>query len=114
MKVLVADKLEKSALDGLAALGCQITNSPELDESTVGAALADGQQEVLIVRSTKVNGAAISGSSLKLVLRAGAGYNTIDVDAATQNGVWVANCPGKNAVAVAELAFGLLLSLDRA
>lgn len=113
MKVLVADKLEKSALDGLAGLGCEVTNSPELDENTLGAALADGGHEALIVRSTKVNASAIDGSSLRLIVRAGAGYNTIDVDAATRNGVWVTNCPGKNAVAVAELAFGLLLSLDR-
>ncbi len=113
MKVLVADKLEKSALDGLAALGCDVTNSPELDENTLGPALASGGQQVLIVRSTKVPASAIEGTSLRLIVRAGAGYNTIDVDAATKHGVWVTNCPGKNAVAVAELAFGLLLSLDR-
>jgi D-3-phosphoglycerate dehydrogenase len=55
---------------------------------------------------------AMTGS-LKLIVRAGAGVNTIDVKAATARGIQVANCPGKNSIAVAELAFGLLLSLDR-
>jgi D-3-phosphoglycerate dehydrogenase len=47
------------------------------------------------------------------VVRAGAGYNTIDVATASKRGIYVSNCPGKNAVAVAELAFALLLALDR-
>jgi len=47
------------------------------------------------------------------VVRAGAGYNTIDVAAASKRGIYVSNCPGKNAIAVAELAFALLLALDR-
>jgi D-3-phosphoglycerate dehydrogenase len=51
--------------------------------------------------------------SLSLVVRAGAGYNTIDVATASARGIYVSNCPGKNAIAVAELAFALLLSLDR-
>src|SRR4051812_31705174 len=51
--------------------------------------------------------------SLSLVVRAGAGYNTIDVATASKRGIYVSNCPGKNAIAVAELAIGLLLSLDR-
>jgi D-3-phosphoglycerate dehydrogenase len=46
-------------------------------------------------------------------VRAGAGYNTIDVAAASRRGIYVSNCPGKNSIAVAELAFGLILSLDR-
>ena len=51
--------------------------------------------------------------ALKLVVRAGAGYNTIDVAAASRRGIYVSNCPGKNSIAVAELAFGLILALDR-
>ena len=50
---------------------------------------------------------------LALIVRAGAGYNTIDVKAASARGIYVSNCPGRNAVAVAELAFGLMLALDR-
>ena len=44
---------------------------------------------------------------------AGAGYNTIDVAAASRRGIYVSNCPGKNSIAVAELAFALILALDR-
>jgi D-3-phosphoglycerate dehydrogenase len=47
------------------------------------------------------------------VVRAGAGFNTIDVAAASRRGIYVSNCPGKNSIAVAELAFALMLALDR-
>jgi D-3-phosphoglycerate dehydrogenase len=50
---------------------------------------------------------------LALIIRAGAGYDTIDVAHASTKGVYVANCPGKNATAVAELAMGLIISIDR-
>ena len=66
-----------------------------------------------MVRSTKVPEAVLAAGALKLVVRAGAGYNTIDVAAASRRGIYVSNCPGKNSVAVAELAFGLILALDR-
>jgi D-3-phosphoglycerate dehydrogenase len=66
-----------------------------------------------VVRSTKVTEAALSAGALKLVVRAGAGYNTIDVAAASRRGIYVSNCPGKNSIAVAELAFALILALDR-
>ena len=68
---------------------------------------------MLVVRSTKVTAAALHSGALKLVVRAGAGYNTIDVAAASRRGIYVSNCPGKNSMAVAELAFGLILALDR-
>ena len=55
----------------------------------------------------------LEAGQLALVVRAGAGYNTIDVATASKRGIYVSNCPGKNAVAVAELAFALLLALDR-
>jgi D-3-phosphoglycerate dehydrogenase len=55
----------------------------------------------------------LEAGRISLVIRAGAGYNTIDVDAASGRGIYVANCPGKNSIAVAELAFGLILALDR-
>jgi D-3-phosphoglycerate dehydrogenase len=66
-----------------------------------------------VVRSTKVTEAILAAGALKLVVRAGAGYNTIDVAAASRRGIYVSNCPGKNSIAVAELAFGLILALDR-
>jgi D-3-phosphoglycerate dehydrogenase len=113
MTVLVADKLEQSALDGFKALGCEVVSDPDLSDSALHDALIQTGAEVLVVRSTKVPAEVQAGTSLRMVLRAGAGYNTIDVDAATANGIWVTNCPGKNSIAVAELAIGLLLALDR-
>jgi D-3-phosphoglycerate dehydrogenase len=113
MKVLVADKLEKSALDGLKALGCEVVSDPDLADMAIREALLSTGAEVLVVRGTKVASQVFDGTSVRLIVRAGAGYNTIDVKGATERGVWVANCPGKNAIAVAELAFGLMLALDR-
>jgi D-3-phosphoglycerate dehydrogenase len=55
----------------------------------------------------------LEAGRLALVVRAGAGYNTIDVAAASRRGIYVSNCPGKNAVAVAELTLALILALDR-
>ena len=55
----------------------------------------------------------LDAGRLSLIVRAGAGYNTIDVAAASTRGIYVSNCPGKNAIAVAELAFALILALDR-
>ena len=68
---------------------------------------------MLVVRSTKVTEAMLDAGALSLIVRAGAGVNTIDVAAASRRGIYVSNCPGKNAIAVAELTFGLMLSLDR-
>ena len=48
-----------------------------------------------------------------MIVRAGAGYNTIDVKTASARGIYVSNCPGKNSIAVAELAFALITALDR-
>lgn len=113
MRVLVADKFEKSGLDGLKALGCEVISEPDLTGESLGAAIKEQKPEVLIVRSTKVDASMVAESSLVLIIRAGAGYNTIDVAAASAQGIYVANCPGKNSQAVAELAFGLILALDR-
>jgi D-3-phosphoglycerate dehydrogenase / 2-oxoglutarate reductase len=68
---------------------------------------------VLVVRSTAITGPMLEAGKLSLVVRAGAGYNTIDVATASRRGIYVSNCPGKNAIAVAELAFALILALDR-
>jgi len=113
MKVLVADPFEPSGLDGLAAAGCEVVFDPSLKDDALGAALRATGAEVLVVRSTKVSEAMLDGGSLALIVRAGAGYNTIDVGAASARGIYVSNCPGKNSIAVAELAFGLILALDR-
>lgn len=69
---------------------------------------------VLVVRSTKVQAEHIdAGKSLQLIVRAGAGFDTIDFTYASKKAIYVANCPGKNAHAVAELTMALILSIDR-
>ncbi len=113
MKVLVADQFEQSGLDGLRAAGCDVVHDPALNDDALLAALAETRAEVLVVRSTKVTAPMMDAGSLDLIVRAGAGYNTIDVAAASARGIYVSNCPGKNSIAVAELAFGLILALDR-
>ena len=61
-----------------------------------------------------VNGSSINAAAnLKVIIGAGAGVNNIAIPAASAKGISVANCPGKNSVAVAELAIGLMVSLDR-
>lgn len=113
MKVLVADKFEDSGRRGLAEIGCEVVYEPDANGDTLLAAIEKSQADVLIVRSTKVTRPMLEKGKVSLVIRAGAGVNTIDVEAASERGIWVANCPGKNAVAVAELTLALLLALDR-
>lgn len=114
MKVLIADKFEKVGVDGLQELGCTVVSRPDLTADLLPAAIAEVDPGILIVRSTKVTAAAVAaGPALSLVIRAGAGIDTIDVAAASAHGVFVTNCPGKNSIAVAELVIGLLLALDR-
>lgn len=113
MKVLVADKFEQSGLNGLKVAGCEVIFQPDLQDDALRDAIAGTQADVLVVRGTTVTGAMLDAGALSLVVRAGAGYNTIDVAAASRRGIYVSNCPGKNAIAVAELAMGLILSLDR-
>src|SRR6184192_4599643 len=113
MKVLVADKFEKSGLDGLKAAGCEVVYQPDASGDALTGAIRDTAADVLVVRSTSVTRPMLESGALSLVVRAGAGYNTIDVATASTRGIYVSNCPGKNAIAVAELAFALLLALDR-
>lgn len=114
MTILVADVFSEAAQEQLRAAGHTVEYRPKLKGEELTASLSDLQPQVLIVRSTKVTEADLdAGLSLELVVRAGAGVDTIDVEAAAARGIFVANCPGKNASAVAELAFGLILALDR-
>lgn len=114
MRVLIADKFEKVGVDGLKELGCEVIMQPELTAEQLPDAIRSADPAILIVRSTKVSAAALAaGPGLGLVIRAGAGIDTIDVAAASGRGIFVSNCPGRNSLAVAELAMGLLLSCDR-
>ena len=110
--VLVADKMSPAAITALERLGAIVNVNPDLSAEDLPGAIAE--YNVLIVRSTKVTAATLKAAkNLELVIRAGAGVNTIDVATASSLGIYVTNCPGKNADAVAELAMGLILAADR-
>lgn len=112
MTVFIADKLPGEAISELENLGQNVINNPAATSSDLDSGLDDAN--VLIVRSTVVSSSCIKNSpNLSLIVRAGAGVNNIDIQAASNLGIYVANCPGKNAIAVAELTMGLIISLDR-
>src|ERR1041385_3145726 len=113
MRILISDNFEQSGRDALARIGCDLHFHPKAKDDALITLVRDLKPDVLIVRSTKVTAAILAAAPLKLVVRAGAGYNTIDVAAASKRGIYVSNCPGKNSIAVAELAFALILALDR-
>lgn len=112
MRILVADSLEQEAIAELEARG----HTCEVDPGIAAEDLPDrvAGADVLVVRSTKVAADVFDAADrLGLVVRAGAGTNTIDTTAAADRGVMVANVPGRNSAAVAELTLGLLLAVDR-
>ncbi|HUJ72649.1 MAG TPA: 3-phosphoglycerate dehydrogenase [Verrucomicrobiae bacterium] len=112
MKILIADKFSEGHIDQLKKLGCDVTYNASVKVEELPKLIAPFK--VLVVRSKQVTADAIkAGDQLAVILRAGAGVNTIDVKTASARGVYVTNCPGKNSIAVAELAFALLLSIDR-
>jgi D-3-phosphoglycerate dehydrogenase len=114
MRILIADKFSDVGRESLRRLGHEVIFDPGLSAGALPEALTRLRPEVLVVRSTEVSDAALAASSeLSLVIRAGAGVNTIDLESASRRGIFVTNCPGQNAIAVAELAFGLMLALDR-
>ena len=112
MKTLVAEEFPETHLGRLAKLGCEVAYEPGVKAQDLPRLI--GPFKILVVRGKQVTGDTLrAGEQLALVLRAGAGVNTIDVKSANARGVFVSNCPGKNSVAVAELVFALLLALDR-
>jgi D-3-phosphoglycerate dehydrogenase / 2-oxoglutarate reductase len=112
MRILFADKFPDHWRQRLEQEGHHIDYHPDIAETDLDKRIGDAQ--VLVVRSTRVNAAALTANpSLRLVVRAGAGTNTIDTERARELGIAVCNTPGKNAVAVAELAMGLIIALDR-
>ena len=114
MKVLIADKFETVGIDGLKELGCTVVAQPDVKAEDLPSKIREVDPHVLIVRGKKVTADALkAGTALTLVIRAGAGIDTIDVGTASSLGVFVSNCPGKNSIAVAELVLGLLLTCDR-
>jgi len=113
VRVVIADKFEQSGIDGLRKAGCDVLYEPDLKDVALADAIRKTGADVLVVRGTRVGSDVLDAGPLSLIVRAGAGYNTIDVAGASARGIYVSNCPGKNAIAVAELAFALILSLDR-
>jgi D-3-phosphoglycerate dehydrogenase len=112
MKILIADKLSPTAVKELEALGIEVSMDPDLTAETLPDVISP--YDALVVRSTKVKKETIeAGKNLSLIVRAGAGVNTIDLETASTLGIHVANCPGKNTAAVAELVMGLMIAADR-
>ncbi len=112
MKVLIADKFPDVFIKQLKENNIDVVYEPKLGENDLPNSVKG--IDCLVVRSTVVNSKTIENSDqLKLIIRAGAGVNNIDINAANQKNVFVSNCPGKNSIAVAELAIGLMISLDR-
>ncbi len=112
MKVLIADKFPEKYIEQLKELDLEVIYNPKLGENDLPEAAKD--VDILVVRSTVVNEKTIYESkNLSLIVRAGAGVNNIAIAAANRKGIYVSNCPGKNAIAVAELTIGLMIALDR-
>lgn len=112
--VLIADSFPEDSRDEIARLGATVHYEPGVGADALPKIAAAHEATILVVRSTKVTATVFeSAPALQLVIRAGAGVNTIDLAAASGHAVRVANCPGTNAAAVAELTMGLLLALDR-
>lgn len=119
MKVLIATEkpFAAVAVDGMRKViedaGCELlllekyTDRKELLEAVAGV-------DALIIRSDKVDAEVLAAApNLKVVVRAGAGYDNVDLAAATERGVCVQNTPGQNSNAVAELVFGLAVMMCR-
>jgi D-3-phosphoglycerate dehydrogenase len=114
MKILVADKMETWGLDRLKGLADEVAYEPDLTGDALRQRVAEYDPNVITVRSTKVPKEVLAAAkNLKLVIRAGSGFDTIDIKAAAERDIRVCNCPGMNAVAVAELTMGLIIALDR-
>ena len=112
MRILIADKFPEAGLAHLRETGHTVDFRPSLGTDDLPEAIGDAQ--VLVVRSTRVTAETIArADELALIVRAGAGTNTIDKEAAAGRAIHVSNVPGRNAIAVAELTLGLILSIDR-
>ena len=112
MKILIADKFPGDHMERLRSAGHECRYEPDTGPDELASAVSDAH--VLVVRSTKVMAPVIEGAeSLQMIVRAGSGVNTIAVNEAAAVGIQVSNVPGRNAIAVAELVMGLMISIDR-
>ena len=114
MKVLIADLFSAKGKSTLEEAKIEVVYDKSLKAKSLKEAMASEQPDVLVVRSTKVPKDILEANPrLGLVIRAGAGFDNIDFKHAASQGIKVANCPGKNSTAVAELALGLIIAVDR-
>ena len=119
MKILVATEkpFAKKAVDGIRQIvegaGYELALLEKYtDKSELLSAVAD--VDALIIRSDKVTAEVIEAArNLKIVVRAGAGYDNVDLAAATARGIVVMNTPGQNSNAVAELALAMMIFMAR-
>lgn len=112
MKILVACEMPDYTLSELRALGNEVSYEPALTTAGIIEHIADAA--ILIVGRTRVPPEAIErGQRLQMIVRRGQGVSNIAVEEASAQGVFVAHCPTEEAVAIAELTFGLALALDR-
>ena len=112
MRILFADSLAENAIQRLRDGGDNCVVDASLSAESLPERITGF--DALVVRSTKVTAATFEAADqLGLVVRAGAGTNTIDADRAAELGIFVCNVPGRNAIAVAELAIGLMFAIDR-
>ena len=112
MKVLIADNFPSQYVEKIKSFVKEVVYEPKLKENDLPNNIKG--IDILVVRSTVVNAECIEKSDrLSLIIRAGAGINTIDIKSANKKGIYVTNCPGKNSIAVAELAMALICAIDR-
>ena len=112
MKVLIADNFPNQYVEKIKSLVKEVVFEPKLKENDLPNNIKG--VDILVVRSTVVNAECIEKSDrLSLIIRAGAGVNNIDIKSANKKGIYVTNCPGKNSIAVAELAMALICAIDR-
>jgi D-3-phosphoglycerate dehydrogenase len=112
MRLLIADKLPQEHVQMLRKIVDEVKYKPDLTSVTLADHISN--INVLVVRGTKVHSNVIEkANALELIVRAGAGTENIDMQAACARGIYITNCPDKNSAAVAELTIGLLLAVDR-
>jgi len=113
MNILITDPIEQRCIDILQAEGFRVDVRPGMPSKEIQSAI--GAYDALVVRSgTHVNGEIIgAGNKLKVIGRAGAGVDNIDVEAATRHGIIVMNTPGGNTISTAEHTVSLILALAR-
>lgn len=113
MRILACDKLDAEAIARLREAGHEVVEGNALKGDKLVAAL-NGAHGLLVRGATKLTGDVIDAvKDLRVVVRAGTGLDNIDQDAATRRGIVVRNTPNANSVSVAELAFAMILALER-